>query len=212
MQARNPSPESVRGAANGRARWGQVLLFLWAAGLVVVLGALMAGHWTTLPKPAAGDRGLAERLACVRDPRATSATWAAFHVLYAECNCSAQVLDHLVASERPGDLDETVLLVGEHEAFAARCRANGLRVVRLTQEQLECDFGIVAAPILLVTDERRQLVYSGGYADRSRGFAMRDLEIVQALRAGRDVAALPVFGCGVSRALQNDLDPLGLKY
>ena len=209
MEPPSHSCEIAASSAPARKRWAKALFFVWVTGIVIVLGALMAGHWTTLPKPAVGDAELARRLEQLRE---LPTEWAAYHVLYGDCPCSRRVLDHVVSSERPTDIDEVVLLIGADERFEARCRQRGLRVVCLSQGQLEDDYGIVAAPILLVINGDGELVYSGGYTERGQDLAVQDLRVIRDLRAGRAVATLPVFGCGVSKSLQDTLDPLGLKY
>lgn len=188
-----------------------VLLAIWVPCLFVVLASLMTDHWATLPRPSTTDTTLQEALGRLRTPT-DPGRWTAYHVLYDGCRCSRRVLDHLVGSPRNGDVDDLVLFVGDDDRVRGEFAARRMRFVSLTQAELEADYGILAAPLLLVTDPSGQLRYSGGYTDRKQGLACHDLEIVRDLRAGSEVAPLPVYGCGVSTSLQQVLDPLGLKY
>lgn len=197
--------------ADTKARLGGLVIAVWIPCLLVVLGSLMVGHWVPLPKPERSDARLATALAELRAAEGLQG-WTAYHVLYAACPCSRRVLEHVATSERPAELAEVVLLVGEDPAFVRRCEARRLTVVPLDAQQLEQGFGICASPLLIVTAPDGAIAYAGGYTDRKQGLDHRDLAIVADLRAGRFVTPLPVYGCGVSRSLQEALDPLGIKY
>lgn len=194
-----------------RRHLAPAFLAAWAAALSVVMASLLVGHWVTLPRPAADDAVLNAGLASLRvsdEP----ARWRLHHVLYAGCDCSRQVLAQLLESERPSAVDEFVLLVGEDALVERSCAQNGLRVERLTPDALRERFAVESAPMLVITAPDGGTRYCGGYSDRKRGLALQDTELLARLRAGELVQPLPVFGCGVSSALQEALDPLGLKY
>jgi hypothetical protein len=186
-----------------------VVLALWAPALVTVVGATMVAHWVPLPAPRP-DAALAQSLLGLRS--ADESGWTAYHVLYADCPCSMRIVDHLCTSARPADVSEVVLLVGEHAATAAALTGAGFRVVPTTAEELRERHHIESAPLFVVTDPQGTVRYSGGHTARRQGLDHADLDLVAALLAGRDVESLPVYGCGVSNALQAELDPLGLKY
>jgi hypothetical protein len=133
-------------------------------------------------------------------------------VLYAECGCSRGVLEHVAQRAAPPGCDEIVLLVGQDPQAERLCAERGLRCVVLSAEQLAEQYGVEAAPLLLVTDPHGRTRYSGGYTGAKRSLAFQDLALLERLVAGESVAPLPVFGCGVSASLQDALDPFGLKY
>lgn len=207
------SPHQPDRASGSRLiKWLQVSAFwLMIPALVVVVATLMVGHWVTLPKPAADDEHLRQALAQLRSP-AEQEQWVGIHVLYSDCGCSRRVLDHLFSSERPAGFAEKLLLVGHHEEFEAGARAAGLDVTVLRARELKEQFGLESAPLFIVADPAGTLRYVGGYTERKRGLAIRDLEIVRELRAGGESYELPLFGCAVSQRLQEILDPLGIKY
>jgi hypothetical protein len=191
-----------------------VVLVTWAGFVTLVAASLMAGHWTSLPRPAIGDAVLQESLARLRASE-TTGRWQAVHVLYAACRCSNRVLDHLLGSSRPADLDETIVLVVDDSAdvddeLARRVRrAMQLQVV--TRRELAERFHIESAPLLLVAGPDEAVRYSGGYSYRKQDPVLRDVEIISALQAAHVTDQLPVYGCGVSDRLQVVLDPLGIK-
>ena len=77
--------------------------------------------------------------------------------------------------------------------------------------ELAARYGLEAAPVFVVADPEGELRYVGGYTTRKQGLDNRDLAIITELRAGHDQRELPLFGCAVSRSLQQLLDPLGLR-
>ena len=209
------TPELAAAATNRLSTvLARVLLLAWVPCLVFVLATLMTGHWVTLPTPAVGAPGLQTAIAAlaVGEPAAPAA-WTVCHVLYSGCHCSRRVFDHLQTADRPAGVREIVLLVGDDDvAMQNACTARGMRCVRLDRDQLQARFGIEAAPLFVVADPRGVPLYIGGYTDHKQGLDYRDAAIVDGLRRGDTVAALPVYGCGVSQPLQAVLDPLGLKY
>lgn len=193
-------------------RWAAwFCLALWAALSIVAQSTLMVSHWYTLPSPNRADPALEEALAALV-PEAEQGSWTAVHVLYSACRCSQRVFEHLFESSRPEGLYEVVLLVGGEASLEARAAAAGFDVVTLSPRDLEARFGIVSAPLLLVSSPGGELRYAGGYTERKQGYAVEDLEVIGALQAGVEPSELPLYGCGVSKELQQILDPMGLKY
>ncbi len=96
-------------------------------------------------------------------------------------------------------------------ALGTRIRAAGFDLETLSTEELARRYGVEAAPLLVVSDPRGTVRYVGGYTDHKQSVVIRDHEILSALRGGGGVAALPVFGCAVSKELGQRVDPLGLR-
>lgn len=187
-----------------------IIVAIWAAVFVVVGASLMVGHWYTLPRPAAEDPDFASRLASLRGDDADG--WFAVHVLYSKCRCSQRVFDHLFESERPQGVAEAVLLVGADDEIERRASSRGFDLHVVTPRQLAQEYRIEAAPLLAVLSPTDQVRYAGGYTDRKQGYDVRDVEILRNLIDGEESQDLPLFGCGVSKELQQLLDPFGLKY
>jgi len=187
---------------------------VWLLGLVAVVAMLMVGHLVALPRPDRTDGELAAALASLRAaapaPALGPPTWLAVHVLGAECDCSRRIADHLLDGARPAGVSEVVLLVGHDGELTDRLRRR-MGVVEVTPEELGRRFHIEAAPVLLAVDPAGAVRYSGGYTDRKRGPEIEDVRILADLAKGREVAAIPVFGCAFGESLKKDLDPLGLK-
>jgi hypothetical protein len=206
-----PDPTSDSGKARSKLRHGLewALFVAWAAPLVLIGSVLMVGHWVPLPTPsktALLDRAIGE-LVGPSDGR-----WNMVHVLYSQCSCSARIFEYLLSRPSPTETGETVLLVEPNERFATRARERGFRVEQIKREALKERFGIEAAPLLLIADPQGVVRYAGGYTLQKQGLDYHDLEFLDRLRSGSDVAELLAYGCGVSRELQSYLDPLGVKY
>ncbi len=190
----------------------QVAVFWMAIPLLLVLVAtLMVGHWVILPKPSSNDLQLRGELQKLRGS-GEGEVWLGVHVLYSDCGCSRRVLTHLFETKRPSGIAEKLLLVGAHPEFEAGARRAGLEVRVMRPRELKEVYGLEAAPLFIVADPGGELRYIGGYTERKRGLAIRDLEIIKSLQDREQVGELPLFGCAVSQRLQDMLDPIGLKY
>jgi hypothetical protein len=183
---------------------------LWFCGIVVLMSALAISHWFSLPRLARRDSRLAAGLAeLLPNDRGG---WASIHVLYTECRCSRRIFEHLRTSDRPRDLHEIVLLVGDdHDAIATQLSQRGFQVVSIPAEKLDARFGIEGAPTFVLVDPARDVRYSGGYTTRQQGPNIRDLAIVNEIRHGDEVADLPVFGCAISERLKAVFDPFATR-
>jgi hypothetical protein len=188
-----------------------VVFVVWALVSFVGATSLAAGHFYTLPRPPLRDLVLSAAVARLHTG-ASPDRWSAVHVLYAECRCSQRIVAHLVERGPLAGVDETVVLVGRSEALEASIAGAGFAIALVTPEELERDYHLRAAPLLVVADPVDEVRYLGGYTERKQGPAIRDVEIVADLRSGGAAAELPLFGCAVSRSLQTLIDPLGLKY
>ncbi|MEO6952088.1 MAG: hypothetical protein ABI321_09760 [Polyangia bacterium] len=187
-------PNIARGAIIG---WGVVVS--------IMCTYMLAPHVLALPVP---SRNVARAVSTVEHRGDEQGRWLALHVLASGCGCSARVLDHLLASERPAGVVEKILWIGAPSPQLELARQKGFRVAYLTGEQLAAIYHVEAVPLYVVVDPAGSVRYTGGYTSRKQGPDPRDLEILASLRANHEVAALPLFGCAASHTLQRTLDPL----
>jgi hypothetical protein len=192
-------------------RFAQLAFVFWAVLGFVIATSLAAQHLYVLPAPDANGLALARSLRSLTgDERGT---WSAFHVLYARCQCSQNIVEHLGRSARPSNTREHVLLVGTERdlvSLRAKLPENGFRLHRFEAEVLKQRFHIQSAPLLIVTDAEQSVRYAGGYSERKQGPLLEDVEIVRSLQSNFATRRLPIFGCAVSKELQALLDPLSL--
>lgn len=188
-------------------RWG---LWLWALVALAGGASLMATHTYALPHPDARDPRVQRALAQSLRPEERG-HFVMLHVLYSRCRCSQRILDHLFSRGASTDAAERIVLVGAHADYERRARAAGYSLEVLEPEQLLARYALSAAPALLVATPDGTLAYLGGYSERKQGLELREREIFESVRDGSRARELPLFGCAVSQALKDRIDPLGLR-
>ncbi len=188
-------------------RLATVVLALWAAIGVLVGGLLLVRHLIALPTPPASDPQLHDAVATLfRDP----SRWGAVHVMYRTCSCSQRTIAHLLATPRPADLDERVVMVDDDGAPGpedAALRAAGFAVEVVTPQALQQRFHVVSAPLLVVARPDHELAYVGGYNTHKQSAAYENLAIIADLRRNEDRAALPSVRLRHERAARRQLRP-----
>lgn len=190
--------------------WQRMALWTWALTAVGVLTSLMATHSYALPRPAAEDPRVQRAVFASLLP-AERGRFVLFHVLYSRCRCSQRILEHLFERGASLGAAERIVLVGAHAEYERRARAAGYSVETLRPEQLQSRYALSAAPALLVATPSGSIGYLGGYSERKQGLELRDREIFESVRGGSRARELPLFGCAVSQALKDRIDPLGLR-
>jgi hypothetical protein len=191
-------------APQGKA--GAVVLFVWAAGMLLLGAVMMGRHALALPLPPPADPVLAESMAKLKDDPAHPL---AVHVLFADCRCSQKIAAHLSGSTRPVGVQETVLLVGKDDLVADRLRSRGFGVVLVTESELASRFHVKSAPMLVVMGKGKDVRYVGGYTRTKQAPDPQDLEIMEHAQT-EIVEPLPVVGCAVEKQLRARLDPTGM--
>lgn len=192
--------------ASRAARLG---LGAWFGLMVCVAAYLLARHLVPLPVPTAEAAEVQTAFGELRAPDERR-SWAMFHVLYADCRCSGRIVAHLTSGARPGDVVERVVMVGRHEEDERKLARADIPVVHVTAEELLERYGVEAGPLLVVLDPHDRVMYAGGYTSRKQGLDVKDLAILELLRAGTRAEELPLYGCPISQGLRATSNPLGL--
>ena len=184
--------------AGRRDRLGRAVLLIWAPLAAAVVGLLMVNHTVAMPGPEDAEL-VAARLAELGDS-------AVVHVVAEGCSCTDRLFQHLL--ERGGK-GEHLVYVGSRPERVELARAAGYAVQTTDPEALARDWGLRAAPVLLVGGG--VVLYAGGYFRRPAALVPRTVEILTAVEAGEPPPGLPVFGCAVETELRRAADPLGLQ-
>ncbi|MEM0924603.1 MAG: hypothetical protein AAGJ83_01065 [Planctomycetota bacterium] len=191
-----------------------VFLMLWIGIGVTVTSSLMVGHVVALPTPEEGETISVETLGF--QPTGSSDFESkpamAIHVFYGNCPCSQRVLDKLLGRTAMQPIQERIVFVGKPDPREDQASKRGYQVERVTRDELRSRYGVQAAPLLMLVDDRGRILYSGGYTDRKQGPSIQDVAIIESILDGVATESLPVFGCAVSQELQQVIDPFGLKY
>jgi len=136
--------------------------------------------------------------------------WLAVHVVAADCSCSGSLVDQLLSYPMDGEVDEVVLFAGPHPNID-KLRNYGYDVIQMTPQNMELEYGIVAAPLFVVFSPDKELKYLGGYYANNRDWTSLDRGILTKLQAKQNVEERRVFGCPVAEGLKEQLDPTGIK-
>jgi hypothetical protein len=194
-----------------RSQWFvHTCLGSWAVLMVIIGASLMVNHWVPLPRPQGTAISSKASLASFQADEAEH-RWTAVHFLYAECPCSRRVLNHLLEQSPREDAIERIVLIGDAPELAMKAEAQGYKVDCVAPAELLAEYGVEAAPLLMVVDPDGQERYIGGYTSRKQLLDVQDRAILDSLMAGQEVEPLPLFGCAVSGRLKSLVDPLGLK-
>jgi len=177
----------------------------------VVTGSLASAHEYTLPHPTRTDPVLTSALASQRT-QADVGRFGVTHVMYAACSCSKNIIEHLEARGARRDVTEHVVLVGQDAMLARRVTRAGYQLHNIEPLELKRQYGLEAAPLLIIDEPSGAIAYIGGYTTHKQGLDIRDNALIDAALAQSRSYELPVLGCAVSRGLQRMLDPLALKY
>lgn len=195
----------------GLTKWlPRLALAIWAPALLVVCAFLLVGHWITLPLPAGDDPKLARS---IQDQRAYDemGQWMAVHVLYARCDCSKRIIEHILDRAPVAGVKEKIILVEHQPRWEALAQEKHIPVQVISRDELKSIYNIPAAPIMVVADPHGTIRYAGGYTARKQGPDIRDVAVISDVMQQHPAAPIPLFGCAVSATLSAMLDPLGIK-
>ena len=123
------------------------------------------------------------------------------------------MLEYVLTSQAPAGSAEVFVIIGSPDApLLNAIEERGARFVSTLPEELFQELGIDSAPLFFVVDPDEEPRWIGGYSRRKQGLDYTYLETLEALRAGVQPESIPVYGCGVTKSLQAEIDPLGIKY
>lgn len=190
-----------------------LLILGWVGAVSLLLGVLHSWHQADLRPIKTDIRGLRGLLAqSIND-------FNVVHFFTPTCSCSRVVMAQLLERQplsADGQAEVVVLLDDRGQEAAQELRGHGYQVLHLASPESggETSSLVSAVPLLVVFNRDGDVLYAGGYSDRTiTPFSQLGLpEMLARINNGDIPAPLPVRGCAVSRAYQEILDPLGLKY
>ena len=198
----------MRYPAKIEKQWLSLFVFLISAVVTVLVCVFtMASH-----VPYRIDQaGLTKLLQGRRTSGAGS--WRAVHILAGGCACSRAVAQHLIARGSLAGLEETVIVAGKDSVLEHELTAAHISVEAMPPAEASEKYKIHGAPWLVFVAPGGEIRYAGGYAtDRNATAGYEDVRLWSKVRRGLHETALPAYGCAVGRHLQEQIDPLGLKY
>jgi hypothetical protein len=134
------------------------------------------------------------------------------HFLSTHCECSKNIINHLLKRKALQGVREVIHLVDGDESIRGRLVNVGFKVENTYEESALSKFNLQVLPELLILNNGKTL-YQGGYGkDQQHSQAYEDARLIQDLQSGKEAVGYPVFGCANGKLRKQKLDPLGLKY
>src|ERR1700761_599609 len=97
----------------------------------------------------------------------TEGDWNVFHLLVADCPCSANVAVYL-ENRHPSVLaHEKIFMIGDNPGLIHELKKAGWQVISFTPQEAQDQLGADSGPWLLIYDPQGKLRYSGGYLGRA---------------------------------------------
>ena len=134
------------------------------------------------------------------------------HIIPQNRSCTENLLRHLIDRGLMQDIHERIIFVGESTKYANEIRRAGYLLELVSAESIERQYGIVAAPLLVVFAKMGALLYLGGYHTHAATIHPKDIELMRQINDGGQPEALPLYGCAISPELINAIDPPGVRY
>ena len=189
---------------------GKWLLAIWVPIVIIVISAQMFNHLVSLPSPEIDDSFSQGLSSLAKSPLEGDQTHYVFHFISQDCSCTAGLLKHLWKRRSLRGFQEKVFYLGE-DVIEPKALNSRYQFESIDQKFL-ASLNIAAVPLLVVLDDSKRLIYSGGYFRYPAAVNSLDKEIFQGIIEGKTIESLPLFGCATDPKLQEALDPLGIIY
>ena len=172
-------------------------------GLCLIVGSFLLGRHV-VTAPAAPGIPVVQRAITAHRSGDQADRWLVLHVVSEDCSCSRRVLDHLLASTRPRDVVERIVLVSDRASadseWGLAIRDHGFDFDVVAPEELYARYRLDVAPVMAIVDPHEQLRYLGGYSRCARG-ELQDVSVITAVKRGETPEPLPTFGCAIGGTL-----------
>lgn len=134
------------------------------------------------------------------------------HFLSLKCNCSKNLVTHLIKRRAQGGVREVVHLLHEKPEIVTELRQAGFEVQISDEPSALKDFNLKALPQLLVM-RAHETLYQGGYGpDQQHEQVYEDEKIISLASKNEKSDALPLLGCANGQLQKSNFDLLGVKY
>lgn len=139
--------------------------------------------------------------------------WSKLHFLGGDCGCSENIYNSLMKRKPSAEIYEQVFVIGKNDKWVNDLKAQGYNVTNGDMDIFSKKYAINAVPQLSILDNKKNILYSGGYtAKRGPASTVEDEQIYQELKNKHESKERPIFGCLNGSINRKNADPLKLKY
>lgn len=185
----------------------KILFALWFALLSIPLSYMMGTHSLSLVS------SKNKRIRDLVDQKWTKGKWSKLHFLGGDCGCSENIYKSLMARKPSLETYEQVFIIGDNNKWVNDLKKQGYLVVSGDMENFAKNYSINAVPQLSILDDKKNILYSGGYtAKRGPASVIEDEKIYQELKNKHEAKERPIFGCLNGSINRKNADPFKLKY
>ena len=172
----------------------------------------MVNHLAALPPP----EKTAKLSAALKDislpPLSPEQSHYQLHLIYEDCSCTKGLLRHLWKRQSHPEVFEKLIFMGRATEVEKQSLQAGYEVEVIGKNELLETFGIRGAPILVIMNGEREILYMGGYFQYPSATISKDVELLELAQQGLNPDPLPLYGCAIDPKLQEELDPIGIIY
>ncbi|MFT6632543.1 MAG: hypothetical protein ACJAS4_002507 [Bacteriovoracaceae bacterium] len=176
-------------------------IICWASGVSLTIAHIHGFHLVNFQNEKVNESLIIPKI---------EESWGMIHLLAEECGCSQTVAEYLIERGKLKGTSEKVILVGSSTQYSSRLTDLGFEIV----EANYLDGYIDGVPMLIIHNKKGEVKYSGGYANGMITPVTKivDLKLLAQVKNNIKSKDLIVMGCAVSKEIQKELDPMGLKY
>ena len=177
-----------------------LVLVLWITPLGLVLSLLLGLHFA--PYKVEPLRGLASE----------DQQLVAHHFLSLKCNCSKNLITHLLQRRAHAAVREIVHLLHQKSEVVSDLKRVGFEVQTTDEPSALKKFNLKALPQLVLM-RATETIYQGGYGpDQQHEQVYEDEKIISSALQNERSASRPLLGCANGQVQKSNFDLLGVKY
>lgn len=147
------------------------------------------------------------------DSKNAQEKWSKLHFLGGDCGCSENIYKSLMNRKPNPKINEQVFVIGKNDPWVMNLKKHGYSVTNGGMDDFSKRYSINAVPQLSILDDKKNILYSGGYTTkRGPASTVEDEKIYQELKEKNKSIERPIFGCLNGSINRKNADPLNLKY
>jgi hypothetical protein len=184
----------------------KIIFFTWFALLSVPLTFMMGSHSLSLNS---------SKNANIKDlvGESNKNLWSKLHFLGGDCGCSENIYKSLMKRSPSQEINEQVFIIGKNPRWSEDLAKKGYKVINGEMDEFVKKYSINAVPQLSILDDKKNILYSGGYTTkRGPASSVEDEIIYKEIKEKKSSKERPIFGCISGTINRNNTDLFKIKY